>query len=445
MSNVGWKFGIGALVCLGLLSAPQRISAQNITNWLPVDCSGESTVTDPSIYPSISAALQNATHGTGIYLMTNYPCSEWVTIANLRDIVLSGYWDGGSTLTGALNIEKSDWVYVNNLTVSASPWRGMYVNNSQNVMFDGCSSINNGGPGLRIGGASSVAIQGFGTFSFNAQDGIDTELNSTLSLFASAGPIDISSNGGRGLYIDRSTFVSQGNVSITNNAGAYGLEMLGHSTGLMWAYNGPHTISANLNGGVHVAEESQLSFGGGLQSAPYPNIIQGNGPVGILAESAGQVSLAGAQVLDHTVAGIDVYGNSQLKLYWGINQIMHNGFGTEPLRAGIRIDQNSQAYVRGAEITQNGGPGILDLVNSTVDVAGSTFSSNAGGPVVCDGTAFVVSDLPTAALGPTNSCKAAGASGARRRFAAPQFNVPDWKEQKALSEKLRAMIPRSPR
>lgn len=98
--------------------------------------------------------------------------------------------------------------------------------------------------------------------------------------------------------------------------------------------------------------------------------------------------------------------------------------------------------VRNAQIAQNAAPGILNLVNSTVDIAGSAFLSNIGGVVVCDGTGFVVSDMKPAALGSANSCKTANASGAKHELAAPKFNAPDWKKQKALADKIHALVPK---
>ena len=127
-------------------------------------------------------------------------------------------------------------------------------------------------------------------------------------------------------------------------------------------------------------ETSEISMGGGTSWAPFLLTIQGNGPLGIFEEFGSQVTvIGGTQILDHTTAGIDVYGNSQVSIADGSNQITHNGFGLDAARAGIRVDGGSQVYMRNATIARNGGPGVLGLVNSSLDIANSSFSSNAGG------------------------------------------------------------------
>jgi len=120
------------------------------------------------------------------------------------------------------------------------------------------------------------------------------------------------------------------------------------------------------------------------------------------------------------------------------NQIVGNGFGTDATRAGIRLDGNSQAYVRDAVITQSGGPGILEQINSSLDLAGSTLTANAGGAIACDGSAVLVSDLPASALGSANSCKVGVPSSNHNGNSS--FNVPNWKQQKALSDKIHATV-----
>jgi len=322
--------------------------------------------------------------------------------------------------------------------VHSTSGNGIDINDSRNVSLDRCSSSNNAGTGLYTN-ASSVTLQALGTYDFNAGDGIFVGLNSTLSIMAWSGSIDISNNISRGLSVDRSIFQSQGNVSIVNNDGG-GLVMLGHSTGLMMPHFGPNTISANPYGGIQVNENSQLSIGGSGDWAPYMDIVAGNGPVGISVGFGGQLTLFGnVQVQDHSIVGVDVYGNSQATLSYGLNQITHNGYGAGAARAGIRIDGNSEAYVRGAAITQNGGPGILELGNSSLDVAGSTFTSNASGAVVCDGSSFITGELTASVLGSASSCKIPAATGAQHKLNS-KLNVPNWRQQKAYADKIQSAV-----
>lgn len=141
-------------------------------------------------------------------------------------------------------------------------------------------------------------------------------------------------------------------------------------------------------------------------SLGQPNLIQGNGPFGVAAGLGSQVTFAqitgtvNAQITDHTSAGVDLYGNSQA-YFLGTNQVLRNGTVTDPRSAGIRVDGNSEAFLRGGQVAQNKGPGILALVNSSVDFTGVNFSGNAEGEITdCDSSSWMVSDLgrPNSAL-----------------------------------------------
>jgi hypothetical protein len=418
-----------------LFGAPNRASAQ-YNKWFTVDCSGNT----PGAYTSINYVIPLLTDRSGIYLVPGTTCNEDVTLSRFNNIWLGTLAGSTATLNGTLDIAFSDSIYVQSLTVHSPSGDGVSVNDSRAVVFDECNSVGNPGNGLTVGLGSTVTVQGYGSYDSNGATGIYVALNSTLHLAAWGGLLDLSSNGQRGLYIDRSAFDCFGNLSITDNGGDYGLDMEGRSTGLMIPLFGPNIISNNPGGGIHFAEDSQLSMGGAISYAPYPNIVQGNGPVGITIGYGGQLTLFGdTQIQDHSSAGIDVYGNSQLAILSGVaNQITHNGFGTDPARAGIRLAANSQAYVRDATISGSGGPGILELVNSSLDVAGTTFASNAHGAIACDGSTVLVSDLPPSALGSANSCKVGGPSSHHNQTAS--FTMPNWKQQKALSDKIHAMV-----
>lgn len=437
-----WSSLLGVIVCLGIFCLPNRAAAQAqfpiFNQWFNVDCSG--TNPDPSVFPSINSVVPFLTDRSAIHLAPGTTCNESVGFYNLSYIWLSTDYGSTANLNGTLTIGDSDWVWLGGVNVHSPAGNGISVDNTRDVHLENCSSSGNTGNGLSIDDASSVIVQGFGTFDSNGGDGISIGENSTLSLMAWGGPIDISSNIGRGIYMGRSVFNSLGNVSITNNSLEFGLEMLGRSTGLMMPIFGPNTISSNPGGGIQVAENSQLSIGAGIWAPNYTDIIQANGPVGILVTQGGQMTLFGSvQVLDHTVVGLDIYGNSQVTMEMGLNQFTHNGFGTGAARAGVRIDGNSQAWIQGAAFTQNGGPGILDLVNSSVYVTGSTFTSNAGGAVVCDGSSFITGDLTASVLGSANLCKVPPVSGAQHKWNF-NFNVPNWQQQKAYADKIHKIV-----
>ena len=89
------------------------------------------------------------------------------------------------------------------------------------------------------------------------------------------------------------------------------------------------------------------------------------------------------------------------------------------------------ALLRGVNVSQNNGPAILALVNSSVDFAGNTFTGNTG-VITCDSTSTMVSDLSitsrTQAAGV--SCTTAHSLG-NRIVSVPTPAVPDtsaWKK-----------------
>jgi hypothetical protein len=146
---------------------------------------------------------------------------------------------------------------------------------------------------------------------------------------------------------------------------------------------------------------------------------------------------------------VDVYAHSQL---YGTSQlsglsateILSNETAGDPLGAAVRVDGNSEALLRGVTISQNSGPAILALVNSSVDFAGATLSGNAG-VITCDSTSTMVSDLAVAARTPAAgvSCTTAHSLG-NRVVSAPAPAVPDissWKkmhsdyQQRSIAQK----------
>lgn len=427
-----WKSAIGVIAALCFLCQPVR-AANIYTSLLLVDCSG----TDTTWYPSINAALPFATTGTYIYVKAGTTCREDVVIDHLSTIALTTSLPQTFNLIGSLAVGESRSIYIGGMNVSNSHFDGIAVSHSDDISIDSCSSSYNPVNGISIGNDSSVSIGGTGSFSNNGASGMIVSQNSTLELLAtSPAHLDISNNLYDGITVDHSYFFNLGNTSISNNAG-YGIVARGGASGQLYAVFGPNVIAANQTGGILVIELSELSMGGNTGWAPYQSLIQGNGPVGILGQFGGQVTIiGGTQIIDHTAAGIDIYGNSQLAVY-GENQITHNGYGTDSPRAGMRVDGNSQAYIRGATITQNSGPGVLGLANSSLDVAGSTFGSNGGGPITCDTSAVLSTDMPAGSLGNTNSCKISGNSGIQRRLPS-NVQVPNWRQQKAAVDKVRA-------
>src|SRR5262249_22727549 len=149
-------------------------------------------------------------------------------------------------------------ISVQSLTMHSPMGDGIIVNDSRAVVFDACSSSGNPANGLTIGDGSSVTAEAYGSSDSNGGSGIYASLTSTPQLLAWGGTRVLSPNSQQGLNIDRSVFDSLGNVSITDNGGAYAVEMQGRSTGLVMPIFGPNIIPNNTGGGIHVAENSQL-------------------------------------------------------------------------------------------------------------------------------------------------------------------------------------------
>jgi hypothetical protein len=119
-----------------------------------------------------------------------------------------------------------------------------------------------------------------------------------------------------------------------------------------------------------------------------------------------------------------LYGTSQLPGL-GATQIQNNGTAGDPLSAGVRVDGNSEVLLRGVNISENNGPGILALVNSSADFGGNTFTGNTG-VITCDSTSSMVSDLNASASNPASGvrCGVAHSMG-NRSLSTPTPAVPD--------------------
>jgi hypothetical protein len=179
---------------------------------------------------------------------------------------------------------------------------------------------------------------------------------------------------------------------------------------------------------------------GNVSYAPYPVNITGNGPLGVAARYGGSLTLYnGVTVSGHTTAGVSLYGNSQAAIY-NDNQIVHNATGIDRGRAGIVVDDGSQAYVSTATIQDNGGPGILGMVHATLDVEDSTFASNTGGAVVCDPSTVLETDLPHSVLGSANACEMSPLGNHMEHSTTNLIlSLPDWRSIKARSIRLSKM------
>jgi len=407
--------------------------------YLIVDCTGANT----SAYPSITAALPNATPGS--FILVTGPCTENVSLYGQSGLNLGAYYGQTAILNGSISINNSQNVFLYGLNVTNTVGDGIGVSNSRGISLNVCSSNGNAGVGLRVGGMSDVTIGASGTFSHNGNGGMNINSNSLVGLVAWAGSVDVSNNSGPGVWESGSSvFTTLGPTTITNNVSGvgtnpgYGLQLLGGARAQIGSLFGPNTIAGNQAGGASVQENSEISF----FSLGQPNLIQGNGPVGVSVSLGSQVTFYdisaafNAQITDHTAAGVDLYANSQA-YFNGSKQILRNGTVSDPRSAGIRVDGNSEVFMRGGQVAQNNGPGILALVNSSADFTGVSFTGNAHGAIIaCDSSSTMVSDLtqPNSTPPAGVSCRTPHALGGRQ-VTKSQPAVPDWSASKAQLDK----------
>ncbi|MGB2590623.1 MAG: right-handed parallel beta-helix repeat-containing protein [Candidatus Acidiferrum sp.] len=425
-------YSIIPLLLLFLL-CPGGIRAQ----YLIVDCTGAT----PYAYPSINAALPNATPGS--FILVTGPCTENVSLTGVSALSLGAYYGQTATLNGGITISNSQNVMLYGLNVTNTAGNGISVSNSRGTSINVCTISGNAGMGLSVAGMSDVTVGASGVFDNNGNGGININGNSLVALVAWAGPVDISNNSGPGVWESAgSLFSTLGPTTITNNVSGvgtnpgYGIEVLGGARAQIGSLYGPNTITGNQAGGAFLQENSEISF----FSLGQPNVIQGNGPVGVSVGLGSQVTFydisgtVNAQISGHTSAGVDVYSNSQA-YFNGANQVLQNGSVSDPRSAGIRVDGNSQVLMRGGQVTQNNGPGILALVNSSADFTGVTFAGNLQGEIIaCDSSSWMVSDLakPTSPFLPAGvACRTPDALGNRVLFNALP-TIPDWSAFKAL-------------
>ena len=432
-----WYFtGVALLFCLFCI--PNQAFAQNFYN---VDCSN-----NPQPFTTINSVLPLVVSGD--YVLVTGTCTEDVSLNRLTNIYLGAPWGLTMNLVGSLSISDSQGLFVYGMNITSATTNGISIQYSHDIAINACTSNNNSGNGLRVANNSAVTVENFGNFNNNASEGIHVEGNSSVNLSAWGGLIDVSNNVGAGLYGDRSDVIVVGNVRIANNKAipnspflsGFGVDFRGAARGLLFGLWAPLVIEGNETGGVSLQENAELSLlGGNIYPDWKPIVIRSNGSTGVSAAFGSQLTFfsgdAGVQVLNHSSVGVDVYANSQA-FFHGDTQIMRNGFSTDSSRAGLRIDGNSEAFLRGAEVSLNGGPGILALTNSSVDFSGVKFLANGNGPIVCDSSAYMVNDWANTYANQWQSvpCKVPHTLGNHRHFDT-NIHVPDWSRNKAIEQK----------
>jgi hypothetical protein len=426
-----------------------------------VDCTGNT----PGAYTTINSVLPLLSDGSVVRITG--PCSEKVTIGNLSNLWIGAPWGQTAVLNGNLTINGVRNLFLHGLNVTNANANiangdGIDINNSSNVEVDDCTSSNNSNVGLKIGG-SLVSIQDTGAFDNNGNDGITASGSTDLSFSGYAGIIDVSNNLGDGIRLEDGFMEGGGNLNITGNKpnpsvnlanlessadqAGYGIDFWGHERGVMIGLFGPNIITGNQSGGAAIHEGSEIAFCCTVllpAGDTYGNIISGNGPVGVSVGFGSQASIwTGAEITGHTDAGVEVYGHSQVLIDGPV--ITNNGTGlaaTYPTRANVRVDGTSEADIAGGQISGSSGPGILALVNSSIDLSGTTLTSNAGGPIQCDSSAWLTTGQPVspAPFGFAQPCRVPTSFGPHfHAFAPPTPNI-DLSRIQADEAKYRKLI-----
>jgi len=368
-------------------------AAAHAQSYYYVDCSG----TNPADFSTIGAAL--AVAGPNSYILVTGTCNEKVNITNFSNLNLGAFYGSTATINGNVSVTASNSVFLYGLNVTNPSGDGFDINSSHNVTLWTCTANGNAGTGLGVGTISDVVVQGPGSFDSNGAGGISVDANSVLAVVAFGGPVDISSNHGAGVGVnDGALFRIYGNATIENNINTstggrpngYGIQLLAGAKLQVANCNGANQISGNQSGGIDAREHSRISI---WACGPSDNIIKDNGPVGVELGMESELALYTNVVISgHTSSGIDMYGGAQLYMI-GPNLISQNGTSGNARSAGVVVDGNSEAYLRGGTISSNEGPGILALVNSSVDSVGASFPDNTRGIITCDSSAYLVSDL----------------------------------------------------
>jgi hypothetical protein len=359
-----------------------------------VDCSGA----NPADYSSIGAAL--AVAGPNSYVIVTGTCNENVSISNAWNLNLGAYHGSTANINGNVSVVGSNSVFLYGLNVTNSAGDAFNISSSHNVTLWTCTANGNARSGLSVGNLSDVVVMGPALFDNNGGSGMGSGGNSILNVLGWSGPVDISDNHGAGVSTgDGGLFQTFGNTTITDNINVsggvrpdgFGIQAVSNSKIQVSDCAGPTVISGNQSGGIDARESSQVSLWG----CGHPNdiIVRDNGPVGIGVGIGSELALyTEVTISRHAGPGVELYSQGQLYMY-GPNVISQNGNAADPRSAGIVVDGNSEAYLRGGTISGNKGPGILALVNSSVDSVGATYPDNTGGMATCDSSAYMVSDL----------------------------------------------------
>lgn len=418
---------VACVAILGALASPLAAADRH------VDCRAGNPSGSP--YTSITAAINSLTDPppTGVWdqILLRSDCTENVAITRGR-LWIAPEWDScpwsGCTTNGpvaritaadpaqpVVSVTGPHDLTLVHLALSGGR-HGLAIRGAAYVDTYGIVSENNSANGVIVEGGAMVVLSEAALIN-NAGQGLSMSA-STAEMsgrrpWLQNKPCLVSGNGRTGVWVSRSVFRGADGCVVENNLMRGVVGVGGHVE--FGAYLTEAVIRGN-QGGAMLVEGSEGTFWGRV-------VIENNGPFGLHMERQSQAGFheccgRPAPVIEgHTEIGVAATQHSQI-YFKGASHVRNNGTAGAPLSAGVRVDGNSAAFMDGgARVNDNAGPGVLVDLNSSLDApsafirrnagegirvrhqsvahvsAASDVRPNGGGPITCDGTSLVVTDL----------------------------------------------------
>lgn len=326
-----------------------------------VDCTGNT----PDVGTSLQAAIDSLDFvGPHTIHLLGGPCVENTWIVDRQRLTITAEGIG---------------VFID--SAAGQGGSAMYIGNSTGVSLVQIGFIN-GNVGLVIDRASEVSLFGC-TVGGGNRLGISVNENSSLYLGSSL----VTDNSRNGIAVDNSTIVMDAGNTIQNN-GRNGLVFWAAHGGI-WGYTGAPVVfqgnayGVTLNNGSAVEVYGPVSF---LNNTIGVQVLNGASLV-MFGDADNPISITGNSWL-----GINTDGGF-VTLSGGIH-VTNNGFGMQPLHAGVRVDDNTFLVAADAEISDNYGPGIDAMNAGVIDLAASVVKNNRGDGIHLLGNSSVLFYTP---------------------------------------------------
>ncbi len=377
-------------------------------------------------------------------------CTENVRITGGLRLWIAPTWDpwpwAGSTTNGPLaritaadagqnvvTVEGSADVSLVHLSL-ASGSNGLSIQGAASVTTYGVVAEHNSSAGFKADNGAGLTIYEGGAYR-NGYYGITIGLGASVSAAGSQAryqekPLVIRANQAGGIRVDRGHLYAMSGFSILNNGGPGLTAYAGVAAFGEWQDGLTSRIKGN-QGGAFVSEGSRVTLWGRVvvtDNGAYGLYLEDGGNASFIAFTSSSEEVTAVVVKNHTSVGVDVAVNSQAAFH-GSHRVSVNGSASDPTSAGIRVDGSSHVvldagngnYAGGPpRITDNIGPGISADLGSSIDARAAIFrhnaqegvrvlhnsvaylgsdsrvAPNAGGPVTCDTTSLVVTNLVSA-------------------------------------------------